>query len=315
MPADTFSLPHVSVVLPAWNRAGSIRMAVDSILRQTFTDFELLVVDDGSTDATMEALADLSDPRLKLLANPRNMGASAARNTGIRAAQGAWVAFHDSDDEWLPQKLEKQMARLKLAGPDTVGCYCGMVTLWDQADVPTGAIPFAVGRRGFEYVPDPRILPVEGDIRPALLRASLVSTQMLVARRDALLQIGGFDETLPALVDWDCVIRLAELGPFAFVDEPLVLQFFSDNSITRSRRKRAEARAQIIRKHHAFFAADPKILAGHHVSIAGELRRLGDNVGARMALGRALRIRPFDPLIMAKWLWLAVRSRLRSPPV
>jgi glycosyltransferase involved in cell wall biosynthesis len=314
MPADTVASTAVSVVLPAWNRAGSIRMAVDSILRQSFTDFELLVVDDGSTDGTMEALADLSDPRLRLLANPRNMGASAARNTGIRAAQGAWVAFHDSDDEWLPQKLEKQMARLEMAGPDTVGCYCGMVTLWNPGQVPAGGMLPAVGRRGVEYVPDPRILPVEGDIRPALLHANPVSTQMLVARRDALLKIGGFDETLPALVDWDCVIRLAGLGPFAFVDEPLVLQFFSENSITRSRRKRADARAQIIRKHHAFFAAHPKILAGHHVSIAGELRRLGDSVGARKALGQALRIRPLDPLILAKWLWLAVRPGLRRPP-
>lgn len=289
-------------------------MAVDSILRQSFRDFELLVVDDGSTDGTMEALADLSDPRLKLLANPRNMGASAARNTGIRAARGAWVAFHDSDDEWLPQKLEKQMMRLAASGPETVACYCGMAVVGGAGWISGDLACKPDERRHVYYLPWPTRLLVEGDIRPALLRANLVSTQMLVARRDALLQIGGFDETLPALVDWDCVIRLADLGPFAFVDEPLVLQFFSENSITRSRRKRAEARARIIRKHHAFFAADPKILAGHHVSITGELRHLGDHVGARKALGQALRIRPLDPLTLAKWLWLAVRSGLRPPP-
>ena len=76
---NTDAAPRVSVVMPAYNRAGSIRMAVDSILRQTFTDFELLVVDDGSTDGTMDQLADIDDPRLQLLANPGNLGASAAR--------------------------------------------------------------------------------------------------------------------------------------------------------------------------------------------------------------------------------------------
>ena len=103
--------PRVSIVLPAYNRAGSVRMAVESVLRQTFADFELLVVDDGSTDGTMAELDGIADPRLHRLANPRNMGASAARNTGIRAARSDWVAFQDSDDEWLPSS---QTAGLKL---------------------------------------------------------------------------------------------------------------------------------------------------------------------------------------------------------
>ncbi len=111
--------------MPAWNRADSIVMAVESVLRQSFADFELLVVDDGSTDGTMEALAGVADPRLRRLANPRNLGASAARNTGIRAARADWVAFQDSDDEWLPLKLEKQMARLALCRPARHGFVSG----------------------------------------------------------------------------------------------------------------------------------------------------------------------------------------------
>jgi glycosyltransferase involved in cell wall biosynthesis len=305
--------PTVSVVIPAYNRAGSIRMAVDSILRQTYSDFELIVVDDGSTDGTMLEVSGIADKRLRCLTLPANMGVSAARNAGIRAARGTWVAFQDSDDEWLPRKLEKQMARLSQTQNDPVGCYCGMCIVGTFPGKDRGQSPGSEMRKSIRYIPEGTLFVVEGDLRKALLRHSLASTQTLVVRRDALLQIDGFDEALPALVDWDCVIRLAELGPFAFVDEPLVLQYFSDNSITRSRQKRAAARARIIEKHHGLFSAHPEILAHHHVSIAGELRRLGDLAEARKSLGQARRFRPFDPVILAKWISVSIRSMLQAP--
>ena len=121
--------PPVSVVLPAFNRAASIAGALESVLRQTWRDFELIVVDDASTDGTREAVAAVRDPRLRLLASPANRGAAAARNLGIAAARGDWVAFQDSDDEWLPLKLEKQMARLLAPGAGFVAAYCGMLVI------------------------------------------------------------------------------------------------------------------------------------------------------------------------------------------
>ena len=274
---------------------------MDSVLLQSFTDFELLIVDDGSTDGTMDSLADLSDPRIRCLAHPTNRGASAARNTGIEAARGTWVAFQDSDDEWLPRKLEKQMARLSAAGPGTVACYCGMATVWTVADAKKRR---QNSRSVLQYIPGSDLADVEGDIRAALLTNSQVSTQMLVARRMALLEEGGFDTAILALDDWELAIRLSQKGQFLFVDEPLVVQYFSGNSITRDRSKRARARAQIIAKHAAFFGPHPEILAHHHVSIAGDLRRLGDFEGARRALAEAVRLRPFDPLVRAKAAWV-----------
>src|SRR5262245_12992873 len=104
--------PAVSVVLPAYNRAGSIGGAIPSVLRQTWADFELIVIDDGSEDGTLEAAAGIRDPRLRLIAGQSNRGAAAARNRGAAVARADWIAFQDSDDEWLPEKLEKQMARL-----------------------------------------------------------------------------------------------------------------------------------------------------------------------------------------------------------
>ena len=260
-------------------------MAVESVLRQMFTDFELLVVDDGSTDGTMDALSDITDPRLRCLANPRNMGPGAARNTGIRAARGEWVAFQDSDDEWLPRKLEKQMARLAEAGAEVVACYTGMAILGQSEHSPNG-------RTILSYIPGPEQRIVDGDLEEALFAHSFISTQMLMARRSTLLDIGGFDEALRALEDWDCAIRLAQRGRFVFVDEPLVIQTFSDNSITRSRPRWLEARIRIVEKHSTALSALPHILAGHHVVIAGEQRRTGDLTAARTSLAAARRLQP-----------------------
>lgn len=296
----TGSPPSVTVVIPAFNRVGSIRAAVESVLTQSYADFELLVIDDGSSDGTMSALAELSDPRLRLLANPRNMGPSAARNTGIRAARGDWVAFQDSDDEWLPDKLEKQLARIAETGPRCIAAYCGMLI-----GTPKDG---SLGAGGVRYYPDASLGVREGDLLEPLLRRSLISTQTLIARRDALLKIGGFDENLPALEDWDCALQLARLGTFAFVDEPLVKQYFSPNSITRNRTKWAPARERVVAKNLDLLQDRPAVLAEQYRSIAGEKRRLGDLSGARSTLKRALSARPFDVRLWAILSYLSIAA-------
>jgi glycosyltransferase involved in cell wall biosynthesis len=298
---NTAFAPSVSVVIPAFNRVGTIRAAVESVLSQSHADFELLVVDDGSSDGTMDRLADIDDMRLRLLSHPHNMGVSAARNTGIRNASGAWVAFQDSDDEWMPRKLEKQMARIASLGPDCVGGYCGMTIVGSPSTLPSET-------SSERYYPDETLGIREGDILSALLRTSLISTQTLVARRDLLTRIGGFDEALPALVDWDCVLRLARLGRFAFVDEPLVRQYFSENSITRSREKRAFARERIVEKNMDLFQQQPEVLAKQYRSIAGEKRRLGDLSGARSVIRKALDARPFDFRLWAIFSYLSLAT-------
>ena len=280
--------PAVSVVLPAYNRAGTIGAAIASVLRQSWTDFELLVVDDGSTDGTAEAAKAQIDPRVAVLATPRNLGAAGARNHGIAAARAPWVAFQDSDDEWLPEKLARQMARLLEPGAPWIAAYCGMIIV--------GALETRPGARtAVRYIPDASIGTPEGDILPEASRTSFISTQMLVVRRAELEAVGGFDENLRALEDWELVLRLAARGPFAFIDEPLVLQRFSVNSITRDRARLARARAGIIAKHRALFGRDPAVLAQHYRTLASEHRRLGDVAAARTELAEARKLRPIDP--------------------
>jgi len=303
--------PPVSVVIPAYNREGSIVAAIESVLAQSWRDFELLVVDDGSTDGTLGAARSVSDPRLRVIAAPRNGGAAAARNLGADEARGDWIAFQDSDDEWLPSKLGKQMARL--LGPDPasgrdpgpaidpvsgrtyVGAYCGLLTLGWLDDRPGD-------RLRLRYRPDPEVTAVDGDILAQLLLGNLISTQTLVVRRDRFAALGAFDPATTPIEDWDFVIRLAGDGPIAFVDEPLALQRFSPNSITRDRARSLASTERIVDKNAEAYARHPVALAEQCYRIAGGHRKAGNLAAARAWLARGRRASPATPRLTAK-LW------------
>src|SRR5512146_2253707 len=212
--------PSISVVIPAYTREHTVLTAIRSVLWQTLPPTEILVVDDGSTDQTAAVVEALGEPTVRLIRQP-NGGISAARNTGIREARGAWVAFQDSDDEWLPTKLERQFAAHAADPNQPNAFYCGMII--------TGAPDSAAGspaRNRIAYHPDPALTELAGNILPTLLHTNPISTQTLVARRETLHEAGLFDTNLKSLVDWDIAIRLARLGPIGFVDEPLVVQRF-----------------------------------------------------------------------------------------
>jgi glycosyltransferase involved in cell wall biosynthesis len=297
--------PPVSVVIPAYNRAATIGAAIDSVLRQTWEDFELVVVDDASTDGTLAAARAIADPRLRVVAAPRNLGAAGARNLGVAEARGTWIAFQDSDDEWLPEKLAKQMARLATPAPggtgpgnDWGGCYCGLLTV-GGLDARPGA------RTRLRYVPDPSLTQVEGDILETLMAGNVISTQTLVVRRDLFLALGRFDEATTPIEDWDFALRLAARGPIAFVDAPLVHQRFSANSITRWTRRRLESRQRLLDKNMDLYARRPQLLAWQYYVLAGDSRKAGDLAAARRYLALARKTRPLSPRPWAMALYVA----------
>ena len=140
------------------------------------------------------------------------------------------------------------------------------------------------------------------------MRASIVSTQTLVARRDLLLELGGFDEDMRALIDWELMLRLAPRGPVACVDEPLVLQRFSPNSITRDAGLRAAARERAVKKHLALLARHPRLLADLHYMVARDAEAAGDLAGARAALARARALAPARAKFWARTALLLARG-------
>ncbi len=280
--------PDVSVVIPAYNREATIETAIKSVLWQTLPPAEIIVVDDGSSDGTVARVEAMGEPLVKLI-RQENGGISAARNTGIQAATSPYVAFQDSDDEWLPRKLEAQMPRL--AEGNFVASYCGLLITGSPADLDADG---RRGRQSFTYHPDPSLEPVAGNILGTLLRTNPISTQTLVARRETLMEVGLFDTELKSLVDWDIAIRLAQSGQIDFVDEPLVLQRFTPNSITRDSAKRVQSWIYILEKHRALFDSDPEALAIHAMRIAGASRRMGNREAANRYFALASSARPFS---------------------
>ena len=197
--------PKVSVVIPVLNRPVAVRRAIDSVLAQTLQDFELIVVDDGSTDETVAAVEACVDPRIKLARHDRRRGGSAARNTGIRAGSAPYVAFLDSDDEWLPTKLQRQFEVFERSDEDLALVYTGAE--WVYAD---GTVQTVIPRR-------------YADLAHRLLTANVVGEASVgMVRRTALNEIGVFDESLPSCQDMDLWLRICERFRADVVSEALV---------------------------------------------------------------------------------------------
>lgn len=214
--------PRVSVVVPTYDRAVLVKRAVDSVLAQTMSDLEVLVVDDASTDGTAAVVAGYDDDRVRYLAHETNRGGSAARNTGIERARGEYVAFLDSDDEWRSSKLARQLDRLDAKGDGWIGAYCDHEI---HPGGPTGRFQRAVAAR---LATDGPGQVTEGG--EALMVESLANNvnsgagSTLLVRTAVARGVGGFDESLDRFQDPDFLVRVLREGKVAYVDEPLVIR-------------------------------------------------------------------------------------------
>lgn len=208
-----FINPVISVVIPSYNRSEFIPRAVRSVFRQTFNDIELLVIDDGSTDDTILLLHSLQqeDSRLKVIQHERNLGSQAARNTGILASHGEFIAFLDSDNEWMPDKLERQISLINDSSSNIGALYSGFIRVHVDGRPTTKQIP-----------------RVKGKIYKTALTEWIADMNTLVVRKDILNKSGLLDERIRSYQEWDLCIRLAKVTEFDFVNEPLVIYHMHD---------------------------------------------------------------------------------------
>ncbi len=195
----------ISVIIATYNRAPFVKEAVDSVMGQTFKEWELVVVDDGSTDNTGALLAPYG-PRLRYVRS-EHRGVSAARNLGIGVTSGEWVAFLDSDDLWLPKKLERQMEVIR-GHPDAVLCYTDEIWI----------------RNGRRVNPGKRHEKHSGWVFERCLPLCIISPSSAVIRRWVFSEVGVFDEDLPACEDYDLWLRITSKHPVIFLPERLIVK-------------------------------------------------------------------------------------------
>jgi glycosyltransferase involved in cell wall biosynthesis len=201
--------PLVSVVIPVYNGERTTRRAIDSVLNQTYENIELIVVDDASTDRTPEILENISDKRLRVIRHKINLGrdtgGSAARNTGLKASKGDYIALLDSDDEWDLTKLEKQLDRVLEMGDAYKVCSC-----WVKQN--------RYGKRVISKCSK------EGDLTLEILtmKVSLAFGSSLFFHKDIIRDVGFFDEKFPRHQDYEFVLRIFEKFKLCLVKEPLV---------------------------------------------------------------------------------------------
>lgn len=254
--------PDVSVVIPTKDRWALLsKAAVPAALEQEDVDIEVIVVDDGSADSTAVELPALSkgEPRLRVLRHDRSRGAAAARNTGLRAARGEWVAFLDDDDYWSPRKLATQLGTARAENAAFV--YAGAVAVDER------------GRMIYTYYfPDPADLPT------LLLESAVVPAggSNVLARTQLVRDVGGFDERFRHLDDWDLWIRLASSGRAAGVRDVLVSVLFHSGNY-HARDDQSDEVELLIRKHASY--TPPRTLRvdrrGHARWVASQHSRVG----------------------------------------
>ena len=252
--------PKVSVVVPTYNRATVLPRALNSVLAQTFRDFELIVVDDHSSDHTSVVAADFGkDARVTTLRHDRNMGQSRALNTGVAAARGEYVAFLDDDDVWLPTKLASQVDILDVAPADVALVYGWRYEMGEESAQPLRTVQQTLRGDIFE-----RVLALDTPVPPStwLVRTSVVRS------------LGGFDESLQRAKDVDFVCRLCQQGwRVDYVPSVVLVKYrHAQGQMVDETPENLGLRAAFIRQHLTKFAVElserPESRARVHLRLA-----------------------------------------------
>ena len=226
----------VSIIIPTYNRAYSIEKSIRSILEQTYREFELLIVDDGSSDNTQDVVNCIEDERIHYVQMPENKGVAAARNEGIRQAAYEYIAFQDSDDVWKPNKLEKQMQAL-IANPQAGMIYCAYEGHREDGNI--------------VIIPDEQ-MPLhdkQGDIYHKLLCRNTIGAPTALVRKECFLKAGLFYERMTCLEDWELFLRIAEVYEILFMEEAFVVVHMREGGVSSNVAGYFEARCYMIARH------------------------------------------------------------------
>jgi glycosyltransferase involved in cell wall biosynthesis len=257
--------PKISVILPVFNREHLIERAIRSVLNQSYTNLELLVIDDASTDRTPKKIFEIMDDRLKYFRNNANFGPSKSRNRGIELSSGELIAFQDSDDEWYPDRLEKQINTLCNSSEDTAAVYCAMEF-----------IDFNTGKKIGEFV-------YNADFRKTFTKGTHLvcpANVTVLIKKNILEEVGYFDERLFAEEDIELAIRVSKKYRYEYIPESLVKITRNHDQLMANAKNYILAEEIIYEKHKDYLSK--KILFGVCKQIANYYI-LTDNYGLAKA--------------------------------
>lgn len=292
--------PKISVIIPTFLRLKATQRALQSVADQSYTDFEVIVVDDGSPNPQIDCLSGCGIERLKFLRHTENRGPAAARNTGIDAAKGEYIAFLDSDDAWKPTKLALQIEKLA-HGPKNVSACA----------------------TGYCLHKDDRIITVSLDIAPERFRREILfgctisPGSTLIVKRSVFDAVGRFDESLRRLEDWDWLLRFSRHYDIAFVPEPLAeihLETSRSAYILQKADPVLAALAEIKRKHLPLlkvFADRMRLRSALLVESAAHMHRIGRPLNAVGYVIIAYAVYPFRNAEFFRTLWRSAASLVR----
>lgn len=196
--------PDITIITPTYNRASFLKRAISSVLNQTFTNFEMIIVDDCSKDNTEQVVRSIDDNRIRYIKLESNKGPAEARNVGIKTARGSYITLLDSDDEYLPNKLELQIMRIQDTPEDVGVVYCGYFIVYEPDTIHGKVSPKFKGR-----------------IFDTLLKHNCMGSPTPLIKKECFVTCGLFDNSLPSYDDWDMWIRISDKYKFEFVDEAL----------------------------------------------------------------------------------------------
>lgn len=270
-------MPKVSVIIPTHNRADLLKAAIQSVLDQTYPDFELLVCDDASKDHTRDVVAGFSDRRIRYTRYEENRGVVELRNNAVNDSNGDYIAFLDDDDEWLPDKLEKQVSLLDGSSAETGAVYTGAIFM----DIKLGRQKVVIPRQ-------------RGNIFRDLLFHDFIVTSSLVVKKVCFEKAGLFDPEFKSASDFDMWLRISGIFEFDCVEEPLVRYRVHQNSISNNNLNVIRGLERLIIKHIDSFNNNKSAYGNHLFKLGIAYCYSGNMSEGRKSLIKAIRLNPYD---------------------
>jgi len=279
--------PFITVIIPTYKRNIFLERAVKSVLDQTYKNLEIIIIDDDPNSEIFNQISLLKNSSIHYVKNTKNIGASGSRNNGVKYSNGDFLAFLDDDDEWLPQKLEKQISMI-MQSDDCGVIYCGYDLMV-----------------GNEILKRKNTYHKNNNFHEITLHKCPIGSPTPLIKKELFLQIGGYDVRLPSCQDWDLWIRLSKICKFVALNETLAIYRIHGNQISADIEKKILGREAIINKYYNEITKHPYIASWHYRRLGSLYSLINNTQMAKIFFRKSLR---YDKFNFGSWLHLLLQT-------